>query len=402
MTLNKVNAGLVVDFGNSATRVLLLLNKRAYRFNLSNRFAMLPTGYDVPLPYQSSEKTAIFNYSGERIANGAIVEREFPQQSDRPSAMHDKTEQLVTSYTVNRLFIRSLRIIAEMTQKQLADLDVDFKVTVLLPPEEQESKGGKMIELIKNVSEVDSVYPTTFKKGYRVGSVSVIPEGLAALFGAIYHETGRADLSAHNEGKLLDNGDVIVRDNADNLQFATVPGNERFHEGYLLVIDVGAGTADFALVLDMELVEGSRATYNVAGNNVTNAVKMKVKSKFKLEPRNMEEAIRTASVLEGDATVHHIEDLVTDAKRSVALRLKQYLVEYLELQGVAPRNIRGMLVAGGGGEPSIREGEVVSPPLSLLLTEYIKELAPNIANVPTGDVPLRELNIEGAYFLHKY
>lgn len=399
---NTVIAGLVIDLGNSETRVMLFINKRAYRYNLSNRFAVLADSYTVPAAYQTTEKTAVFEYGEDRVAYGSLVERELKLQAERPTAIKGKTEQIVTSFTLHRVFISALRLVSEMLTKQLVEVDVTFNVTVLLPPEEQEMKAEEMERMIRAVTEVSSLYPVSFRKKFNIGKVSVHPEGIAALFGAMYKETGAVDFSDKNAGKRLENGDVLYRDNGDQIALDIAPGKERFQDGYLLVIDIGAGTTDFCLVLDMDLVEGSRATHNVAGNNVTNDVKARIKMQYKLEPRDMEEVMRTAQAVEGDNYVHDIEDIVTDAKSKVAARLKQHLVEYLEVKGVSPRSIRGMLVAGGGGEASVRDGVQVSPPMSKLLTDYIQELAPNIATVESEDIPLRELNIEGAALMHKY
>ena len=66
------------------------------------------------------------------------------------------------------------------------------------------------------------------------------------------------------------------------------------------------------------------------------------------------------------------------------------------------REVKGVLVVGGGSLPSIRDGKVVSPAMSDVLINYFKELSPNIALMNTEGKNPRLLNIEGLQYIHKY
>ena len=51
----KVNAGILIDFGNSETRMSLLVNNKVQTTVLSNRFAALTPGYNVPAEYNNDK-----------------------------------------------------------------------------------------------------------------------------------------------------------------------------------------------------------------------------------------------------------------------------------------------------------------------------------------------------------
>jgi hypothetical protein len=64
--------------------------------------------------------------------------------------------------------------------------------------------------------------------------------------------------------------------------------------------------------------------------------------------------------------------------------------------------IKGLLVAGGGSLPSVRDGAVVSPAMAEVLISYLKTLAPRLEPLDVTGKDLRDLNIEGLMFMHKY
>ena len=72
----EVKAGLLIDFGNSETRAMVLARGKCHIMRLSNKFAELKQGYKVAYEYENGKST-IFKLCETHFANGEIVEREF-------------------------------------------------------------------------------------------------------------------------------------------------------------------------------------------------------------------------------------------------------------------------------------------------------------------------------------
>lgn len=430
-----ITAGLLLDFGNSETRAVVLAGKKAYRFNLSNRFANLPTGYKVPRRYMD-DKSTIFIYKRSVFASGLIVEREFVGNQIRPSALQSKTEQVVTDLTLNLAIIKAMRILAEANATSITNLDVTFNVSVLLPPLDHEVHEEAMIEKIRNLEKVQPLNPNpNGALTYRIGdNVNVYSEAVSAFFGALFQEEGARELEG-SKGKSLENGDVIVKDNGESIQLTEVEQNKRFATGYSLVLDIGAGTTDVAIFKDSELVEKSKETFNQGGNMVSSIVLNGIKKKFGFTPYDLQRVIATGILDEGDYK-HDVSDIVTEAKFEYARQTRADLMEYLERISLDLRVVKGLLVSGGGSLPSIRkvasieeqvqedgttkqvlgaevteeqiangaeyQEAVVSPPMAGILVDFLKEIAPRIEAVHVESKDLRDLNIKGLVYLHKY
>jgi hypothetical protein len=415
-----VKAGLLVDFGNSGTRVFVTSGNNAFRYDMSNKFAELPAGYKVPAKY-ANEKSTIFEYKGSYFANGLIVEREFTGKEMRPNALQSKTDQLVTDLTLSLAFIKAMSILGLAYNVAPPSLDVSFNVSVLLPPLDQERDESKMLSKISELSVVKTLLPVSMECKFKIGdSVSVHGEAVAAFFGAFYKEEGLKVLPV-NEGKSLLKGDVIVRDNGQHVSLVEVEGNKKFTQGYTLVLDIGAGTTDVALFLDMELVDMSKETFKRGGNNVESIVRNELKKKFGFTPPSMQRVIASGILNEG-VDSHDVSEIVTLAKEVYSRQTKEDIVQYLEFINIDMPVIKGLLVAGGGSlaskrwvdaegteyaEDELKDGvvyteKIVSPAMAEVLINYLKELAPRMEPLDTEGKDLRALNIEGLLYLHKY
>ena len=82
--------------------------------------------------------------------------------------------------------------------------------------------------------------------------------------------------------------------------------------------------------------------------------------------------------------------------------LMTHIVSYLERMMISLREVKGLLVVGGGSLPSMKEDKVVSPAMSEVLIKYFKELSPNISLMNTQGKNPRLLNIQGLQYIHKY
>ena len=82
--------------------------------------------------------------------------------------------------------------------------------------------------------------------------------------------------------------------------------------------------------------------------------------------------------------------------------LMTHITSYLERMMISMREVKGLLVCGGGSLPSVKDGKVVSPAMSDVLINYFKDLSPNISLVNIGNKNPRLLNIQGLLYIHKY
>ena len=347
----KVKAGLLIDFGNSETRMTLIVNNNSKTCILSNKFAALTAGYKVPIEYNNA-KSNVICVNGSYYANGALADREFAGQLIRPSSMQKKSEQLVTEISLNLIFIRAITELAVGSGVSVKDIEPTFNVSVLLPPLEHDTNIEDMRNLIMSVKSVTSYLPQDFTTNVKVESVKVFPEGVAAFFGVYYKE---------------ENGELVE-----------VEENVKYGTGNVLIIDIGAGTTDVVMIKDTELVLDSKDTFSLGGNTV-----------------------ETGELQDG-SIVQDVADLVTSAKGMYSKMLLNHITSYLERLSMSLREVKGVLVVGGGSMPSIRDGKVVSPAMSEVLIEYFKELSPNISMLSTEGKNTRLLNIEGLFYIHKY
>lgn len=100
MSEEKTSAGIIIDFGNSETRVCSLHRASLQEIvRLSNAFAQLPDDYVVPDQYTSGPlESIVFDAPASladdapivRFAAGPIVEREFAVEAIRPTATSRK------------------------------------------------------------------------------------------------------------------------------------------------------------------------------------------------------------------------------------------------------------------------------------------------------------------------
>lgn len=370
----KIKAGLLIDLGNSETRMKLLVGGNEKNITLSNRFVELPAQYTIPKEYQNN-KTSIICVKGSYYAHGALAEREFSDKLIRPSSVEYKTEQLVTELSLTMVFLNAFIHLSEARGLPISELDVSFNVSILLPPLEHDVATKEMKEIVKSVRYIKSLLPLDIEKEVVVENVNVLPEGVTAFMGVYYGE---------------DNGNLVE-----------VEENQEYSTGYVLVLDIGAGTTDVVLIRDTELVLNSKDSFNKGGNTVESNLRTEIRRKYKYAPQNMTEVVSTGLLQEG-TVVHDVADLVTLSKEAYSKILIPDLMGYLERMSISLKEVKAVLVVGGGSLPSIREGKVVSPAMSDVLIKYLKNLAPNLQVMSTSTLSPRMLNIEGLKFIHKY
>lgn len=372
-----IKAGILLDLGNSETRLTLLTGGKCIPMTLSNRFAHLDSNYKIPREYSNNDKSRVFCYNNIYWANGALADREFSTSIMRPSATQQKTGEIIGKLTLNLAFIVVLEELAKMNNVEVSDLKATFNVSVLLPPLEHSVQSANMEAEIRAMKEVVSFIPKNYIVPFEIDEVKVYPEGVASFFGVYFKEV---------DGTLVETEE-----------------NKMFGTGTVLILDIGAGTTDLVLIKDTELLVNSKETFALGGNSVRAALKRLVKTNYNYSATDevLDSAIQNG-LLEQGAKMIDVAQLITDAKRDYSLNMRNQLQTYIEAQQIDPASIKGLLVVGGGSLATENDGKVVSPSMADILVDYLHDLAPNIGLVSLLGQNPRLLNIIGLKYIHKY
>lgn len=346
-----VDANIVIDMGNSETRVLVqsgigrsgLIKQQLT--TVSNIFSQISPDYEVPENY-SEEDTVVFETAdGEFYANGLLVEREFSMSALRPTALDPKPTSKVTMLTIQRAFLEGYRLLSNMYRCSLKSLDVTWNVTFLLPPNDIATGAKTLYGRIKGLEEINFTLPN-FSTKLKINSVKAYPEGFAAYIGTVMRR-GR-----------------IISDTHKHLLSSKT-----------LVVDIGAGTTDFFVIEGMETIDSTRLTLPYGGNNIIARVKQALLSKnIQFPNKEIEKGVIEGKIKDGRNVINLAKSLAI-FKTEVANTLIDGLTSYLEGNGYPVRSIENLLVVGGGSLASQVEG-VES--LSTYLVDRLKDFAPNI------------------------
>lgn len=346
-----VDANIVIDMGNSETRVLVqsgigrsgLIKQQLT--TVSNIFSQISPDYEVPENY-SEEDTVVFETAdGEFYANGLLVEREFSMSALRPTALDPKPTSKVTMLTIQRAFLEGYRLLSNMYRCSLKSLDVTWNVTFLLPPNDIATGAKTLYGRIMELEEINFTLPN-FSTKLKINSVKAYPEGFAAYIGTVMRR-GR-----------------IVNETHRHLLTSKT-----------LVVDIGAGTTDFFVIEGMETIDSTRLTLPYGGNNIIARVKQALLSKnIQLPNKEIEKGVIEGKIKDGRNVINLAKSLAI-FKTEVANTLIDGLTSYLEGNGYPVRSIENLLVVGGGSLASQVEG-VES--LSTYLVNRLKDFAPNI------------------------
>ena len=353
-----VDANIVIDMGNSETRVLVqsgigrsgLIKQQLT--TVSNIFSQISPDYEVPENY-SEEDTVVFETAdGEFYANGLLVEREFSMSALRPTALDPKPTSKVTMLTIQRAFLEGYRLLSNMYRCSLKSLDVTWNVTFLLPPNDIATGAKTLYGRIMELEEINFTLPN-FSTKLKINSVKAYPEGFAAYIGTVMRR-----------------GRIVSETHRHLLSSKT------------LVVDIGAGTTDFFVIEGMETIDSTRLTLPYGGNNIIARVKQALLSKnIQLPNKEIEKGVIEGKIKDGRNVINLAKSLAI-FKTEVANTLIDGLTSYLEGNGYPVRSIENLLVVGGGSLASQVEG-VES--LSTYLVDRLKDFAPNIELVTFQD-----------------
>lgn len=374
-------ATLVLDFGNSQTRGTVKYGRdsqqriRERKFILSNSFCRVPDNYKMPGVY-TEEDSSIMEMScvsngGKEMhgcyAHGEVVRVEFEPRNEatRPSATAVKYDSYHTVLSFGVALLKATRCIMEMTQcSNPSELDIEWNLVALLPPGDIEKGANSLTELL-NSAKIKFKEPEISFENIKLSKVSVLPEGFCAYVGTVFERAG------------------VVRD-----------GYQDKYKGITLVLDVGAGTSDTLLIENSHVVDESKHTIELGGNNVMALIRRKIKDKLGFKPteEDTKRAIECGIIKDGSKEIN-IVDIINDAKTETARKIVNDIRDFVEEISYNMRRVENLLLVGGGvlsgsvdvdrmKEMGYDSADINIKPFSQDIQEYISELAPNIAIMP--------------------
>lgn len=321
-------ASLVIDLGNSETRIMTIFGKtksgkpRQRLSIIPNKFGELPDRSLLRNSDYNDQNSKVFVVGEDTlICSGEMCDKEKGTAALRPSSSIKKYDSAITMYTLRSAFLQGYYDIADMSKQGLGSIDVDWTVSILLPPSDLELGKEKIRDNVLGLKHIEFLMPD-FKKDINVESVRVFPEGFCAFIGEVF-----------------ENSRQIRKGYEDVLKSAT------------LVVDIGAGTTDLCIIQDTRLVDGSRYSEETGGNQVFQKINMVLRRKI---GKNLpEDSLRDASVagtIKVGARVLDITQELENARKDVANKLSTAIRNYIESSDFSIFDIENILICGGGAD----------------------------------------------------
>lgn len=366
------NASLIIDLGNSETRVITMFGSNQVGEPIkklsiiSNKFGELHENDNRLLSnqdYNELNSKVFIVEQGQAFCSGYMCDREKGTASLRPSASIKKYDSDISMYSVRLAFLEGFKNISEITNTSIESINVNWSVTVLLPPSDLELGADKIKQSILGISKIKFLIPNV-EKDINISSVKVFPEGFCAFIGEIFENRKR------------------IR-----------PGYNSVLMSSTLVIDIGAGTTDMCIIKDAKLVDGSRHSEETGGNQVFQKMNTELRRKF---GRNFpEDSLRESSVtgiIKIGAREIDISQDIGIARKDVATKLSSAIRNYIESSDFSIFDIENILICGGGAEECGKGmkplGEFLKDDLKVWM-EYSKFL-----EIPTVDKPVVRNGVE--------
>lgn len=371
-------ATLVIDLGNSETRVMTIFGKNAsgstrYAIHtIDNHFGPLEEGYKVSDEYNETN-TRIFRLGDTILCTGEMCRREFVNSDDfRPSAIEKKYLSEVSKMSLMCAFYQGYVDIASFLNVSYENFDIEWDVTVLLPPADIEVGAPQISDMIRSVGQIDFIMPTV-KKSIYVRNVKVLPEGFCAYIGILY-----------------------------DMNRKPRKGFEYLKKEKVIIFDIGAGTTDITVVDSGKPIIATRYTMSIGGNNIHQRVRSELNKKGLEFPEDVVRLGTERGYMKDGSRKVPIFKEISDAKNIVSRTMVSNIRNFFESTQYPIRSIENMIVCGGGAVDSGIDG---IKPIGEYLVAYMKRLSENISLVemPTMtydgkqiQISPRHLNILGA------
>ncbi|HBG5344063.1 TPA: ParM/StbA family protein [Clostridioides difficile] len=378
--------GICLDAGNSESRIEVFYDdgtkEEIIRFK--NSFAWVPNDYIIPESYKNAEST-ILTIGNEDYANGLLAVREFEDVLQRPLTLHPKHDQDSTFRTLSLSFIKAIMFVADYFKVGVDELDVSVDISVLLPPLEMYYEDA-LKTLISKINTVSLVLPYKIVKKFKIENIAVFPEGLAAFIGVMYEE---------KDGKLVE-----------------VVANKKFLKGTSVLIDIGGGSTDVAIVRNGRVIDKSQNTFRIGGNTVKSIVAkvVSMKHNYSMTEEEKEYVLENGHLVVGDEKKIDLLEDIKIAKKKYADMLIKSLNEHLEGINIEIESLKGILTVGGGAlaieetvtENGIPHKKVLSEPMSKAVVEHLKKYNDSISEISLNGIDARLVNLKGLGLIHKH
>lgn len=369
-------AALIIDLGNSETRVMTMFGSTETgeplsRLSvLSNKFGEL-TEKDSRLlnnPDYNALNSKVFMVGEDSVfCSGYMCDREKGTASLRPSSSIKKYDSLISMYSVRLALLQGFYHVADIAKTDIELVDVDWTISVLLPPSDLELGAERMKQNILDISRIKFLIPN-FEKKVNIEAVRVFPEGFCAFIGEVFE----------NRRKIREGYMPVLNSST-------------------LVVDIGAGTTDLCIIKDAKLVDGSRHSEETGGNQVFQKMNMELRRKF---GKNFpEDSLRDASVsgvIKVGAREIDISKDISVARKDVATKLSSAIRNYIESSDYSIYDIENILICGGGAEICGKDMR----PLGDYLRDDLKVWMSysNFLEIPTVN---KVVNVNGVDYLQK-
>ena len=181
-------AKLVIDLGNSETRVITQFGGKSVLTVLPNMVSDLTDGAVATFMKSedyNEETSRIFEYKGVNYCNGELCEKEFGVTAMTPTALLKKYDTLISELNIQNAFRQGFESVSRIANCDMQSVDVEWDVTVLLPPEDIEIGSKVISKKIQGMKTLNFKMPELVKV-LDVLSVKVLPEGFAAFIGILF------------------------------------------------------------------------------------------------------------------------------------------------------------------------------------------------------------------------
>lgn len=320
-------AQLVVDLGNSSTRILTIFGKTPKTGRPRQRISTIPNKFGELTStrlldnedYNESNSSVFVIGEDTMFCTGLLCDIEKGSASMRPSSSDKKYNNVLSLYSMRMAFLEGYKHISDMTGSPKDAIDVSWEVTVLLPPSDIELGAKVFADNIRSITELNFVMPE-FKKSLTIDKVRVLQEGFCAFVGLVF-DKGR-----------------VLREGMKELATQST-----------LIVDIGAGTTDLCVIKNMKLVDSSRFSESTGGNKVYQKLDSVLRKKF--GKGFTDDEVRNAAIngtIKMGAREFDVTDDIITAKSDVAATLSSAIRNALEGADFSLMSIENVLICGGG------------------------------------------------------
>ena len=391
-TVNTTTASVIIDFGNSSTKVTLDYKGECVNFELSNRFSKMPVDY---LPdksmFSDTDSTLLRYINGDdqtRYLNGE-AQRVEGRQPMRPMGIEHKQDTSLTMLSYKLTLLKVYREIARIDgvyvgavtdEKVLVPSDVyaymeglrvPLCISTMLPAGDIVKGVSVLSGRIRDVDSVEFVYPN-LTLTVSVLKVNIFPEGYCAYIDRV----------------LCISGDKVV----------SRPDSTVYRDSKVLLIDIGGGTTNILAIIKGKPNSQTMQTLNVGGNTVMSGVNREIgQLGFYLNDNDLNDAMRNGYLLDG---LKHfdIKDIIRKYVNSVANEIFEGIRGSLEYARLPISSMNYLMFTGGGAVA----GNTAVPTLAEGVLDSLHSQCPDIGIVSYAEgTDLRLLNRSGAYLLSK-